>query len=48
MKDARTEGSALLMPSVVFLEVIDDNGELVKEFDIIKNCNECKMNWKKC
>ena len=48
MKDTRTEGSTILTPSVVLLEVIDVNGELVKEFDMIKNCNECKMNWKKC
>ena len=39
MKDTRTEGSALLTPSVVLLEVIEGNWELVKEFDMIKNCN---------
>ena len=41
MKDTRTEGSTILTPSVVLLEVFDVNGELVKEFDMIKNCNGC-------
>ena len=40
IKDTRTEGSACLTPSMVLLEVIDGNEKLVKEFDMIQNCNE--------
>ena len=46
MKDTRTEGSVLLTPSAVLLEVVDSNEKLVKEFDMIKICNKCKLNWK--
>ena len=46
MKDTRTEGSVLLTPSVVLLEVVNGNEKLVKEFDMIKNCDKCKLNWK--
>ena len=44
MKDTQIEGSAFLAQSVVLLEFFEGKGELVKEFDMIKNCNECKMN----